>query len=123
MKIRKRIDSPKARLDVSSLDVPYLTEQDGILYLSIHVQPRASRAAVCGIYGDALKIAITAPPVDGKANKEVVAFLADLLGIAKREITVVSGQQSRAKWCRIGLLQMAEVRELIASAIGTGHER
>ena len=101
-----------------SPDMPYLTEQDGILYLSIHVQPRASRTALCGVHGASLKLAITAPPVDGKANKEVVSFLADLLGVSRREIVIVSGLQSRTKRCRIGQLQKEEVLKHIAFAIG-----
>jgi uncharacterized protein (TIGR00251 family) len=98
-------------------DLPYLAVQDGCLYLSIHVQPRASRTALCGVHGECLKLAITAPPVDGKANREVVNFLADLLGIARREIVIVSGLQSRTKRCRIGLLREEDVRKRIESAI------
>jgi uncharacterized protein len=98
--------------------MPFLTRQgDGCPYLTIYVQPRASRTGLCGIYGDSLKLAITAPPVEGKANKEVVAFLAALLKIPKKDITIVSGAQSRTKRCRIGSLTEGEVRERIASKI------
>ncbi len=98
--------------------MPYLTTQgDGSLYLSIHVQPRASRRAITGIHDGALKIAITAPPVEGKANKEVVAFLADFFKIPKREISIVSGLQSRKKRCRISLLSEHEIRALIAEEL------
>jgi len=83
--------------------MPFLSTQgDGSLHLCIHVQPRASRIGLCGIHGDALKLAISAPPVDGKANKEVIAFLAALLKIPKKEIVIISGLQSRTKRCRIG---------------------
>ena len=99
--------------------MPFLTRQgDGCPCLTVHVQPRASRTGLCGMYGDALKLAITAPPVEGKANKEVIAFLADLLKIPKRDITIISGAQSRTKRCRIGSLAEGEVRERIAARIG-----
>lgn len=98
--------------------MPFLTTKgDGSLHLCIHVQPRASRLGLCGIHGDALKLAITAPPVDGKANKEVIAFLAALLNIPKKEISIISGLQSRAKRCKIGLLTEDEVRKRIAEEI------
>jgi uncharacterized protein (TIGR00251 family) len=92
---------------------------DGCLCLTIHVQPRASRTGLCGIHGDSLKLAITAPPVEGKANKEVIAFLAAFLKIPKKDITIISGAQSRTKRCRITSLSEIEVRARIASAIGT----
>jgi uncharacterized protein len=98
--------------------MPFLSTQgDGSLHLCIHVQPRASRIGLCGIHGDALKLAISAPPVDGKANKEVIAFLAALLKIPKKEIVIISGLQSRTKRCRIGSLTEDEFRKRIAEEI------
>jgi uncharacterized protein len=98
--------------------MPFLnTQGDGSVQLCIHVQPRASRIGLCGIHGDALKLAIAAPPVDGKANKEVIAFLASLLQIAKKEIVITSGLQSRTKKCRIGSLTEGQVRERIAEGM------
>jgi uncharacterized protein (TIGR00251 family) len=69
---------------------------------ALRVQPRASRNAVAGTIaagaqGDAVKLAITAPPVDGKANAAVVEFLARLFGVAKSAITIVSGETGRNK--------------------------
>ena len=99
--------------------MPFLTPQgDGSLILSIHVQPKASRTGLCGIHGESLKLAITAPPVDGKANREIIVFLAALLKISKKEITIISGAQSRKKRCRIGSLTENEVRKRIAEEIG-----
>ena len=99
--------------------MPFLaTQGDGSLVLTIHVQPRASRTCLCGMYGNFLKMAIAAPPVEGKANKEVIAFLAALLKIPKKDITIASGAQSRTKRCRIGSLTEDEVRERIACKIG-----
>jgi hypothetical protein len=62
------------------------------------------------MYGESLKLAISAPPVEGKANKEVIAFLAGFFKIPKKEITIVGGLQSREKRCRIGSLSEAEAR-------------
>ena len=99
--------------------MPFLSSQtDGCLLLSLYVQPRASRTCLTGIHGDSLKIAITAPPVEGKANKEVIAFLAALFRIPKKKITITSGLQSRRKKCRICSLSEGEVRAGIAAQIG-----
>ena len=67
------------------------------VFLSCHVQPGAKRTAVAGVYGMALKISLAAPPVDGKANKELGVFLAKKLKLPKSAVTLVSGQTSRDK--------------------------
>ena len=59
--------------------------------LSVRVQPRASDSRVAGVHGDALKVRLTAPPVDGAANAALVELLADTFGIAERSITIVAG--------------------------------
>lgn len=65
--------------------------------LTIRVQPRAKGNEVSGWEGEALKIRLTAPPVEGKANKALVAFLAEKLGISKADVTIVTGQSGRTK--------------------------
>ena len=67
------------------------------LILSVRVQPKASRNAIQGVHGEALKVSLTAPPVDGAANKACVAFLAKKLGLAKSAIEILSGHTSRNK--------------------------
>lgn len=69
---------------------------EGIL-LSVYVQPRASRNQIAGIHGNALKIRLTAPPVDGEANKMCIQYLAKCLGLPKSEVEIVSGHTSRSK--------------------------
>jgi hypothetical protein len=69
---------------------------DGIVF-KIFVQPRASKNDIAGLHDDALKIRLTAPPVDNKANKMCVQFLAKQLGVSKSTLAVVSGQTSRSK--------------------------
>lgn len=65
--------------------------------LRLHVQPRASRSEIKGRHGEALKVRVTAPPVDGRANKAVIELLADTLGVPRSAITLHSGQGGRRK--------------------------
>lgn len=70
---------------------------DGHLLLTLHIQPGAKKTEIAGEYGDALKIRLAAPPVDGKANAALLAFVAERLGVAKSAVTLKSGQTSRRK--------------------------
>lgn len=80
----------------------WLREDGGdALILSVHVQPGAKQTAFAGLYGDALKLRLAAPPVDGKANAALCRFVADFCGVAKSEVTLLSGQTSRAKRVRV----------------------
>ena len=65
--------------------------------LTLHVQPRAARTEIAGLHGDALKIRLAAPPVDGAANEALIRFLAERLGVSRSAITLVSGATSRRK--------------------------
>jgi len=71
--------------------------RDGLATLTLHIQPGAKKTEVAGLYGDALKIRLAAPPVDGKANAALLAFVADRLGLAKSAVVLKSGQTSRRK--------------------------
>ena len=77
--------------------------QGNDLLLSVSIQPRARQDEICGVYGETLKIRITAPPVDGKANAHLIAFLARQCGVSKAAVTVISGESSRHKRLRIQL--------------------
>ena len=77
---------------------------------AVRVQPRASRNAVAGEMGDALKIALTAPPVEGKANEACVEFLAKLLKVPRSSVTIAAGETSRNKVIRVSGLSADEVR-------------
>jgi uncharacterized protein (TIGR00251 family) len=70
---------------------------DGSLLLSLHVQPGAARTELAGLHGDALKLRLAAPPIDGRANKAVVDFIAELLHLPKSAVVIRSGLASRAK--------------------------
>jgi uncharacterized protein (TIGR00251 family) len=65
--------------------------------LAIHAQPGAKRTGIAGIHGDALKVRVAAPPAEGRANDELIAFLAQALGLPKNNVTVVKGGASRRK--------------------------
>lgn len=75
----------------------FLTEKGSETLIAVHVQPKAAKNELAGVFQDRLKIRVCAPPVEGEANKRVIIFLAELLGIAKNEISLVKGGQSRQK--------------------------
>jgi uncharacterized protein (TIGR00251 family) len=78
--------------------MPYLrTLPDGSLLLNIFVQPRASSNQLGGVHNEALKIRLTTPPIEGRANKAAIAFLAKQLHLPKSAITIKSGLQNRQK--------------------------
>ena len=82
--------------------------------LSIYVQPRAARTEVAGQHGEAIKIRVAAPPVDGAANEELVRFLAERLGTPRSAVTIVSGATSRTKRVRISGMTDAEAISRLA---------
>ncbi len=73
----------------------------GEVVLELHVQPGASRTAVAGRHGDALKIRLAARPVEGAANAELVRFLAEAFGVPRRDVTIEAGAASRRKRVRV----------------------
>lgn len=75
--------------------------EDTTLFLHVQLQPRASRDSIVGPHGEYLKIKITTPPLEGRANKHLIKFLADCFDVAQREITIEKGEQSRIKLVRI----------------------
>jgi hypothetical protein len=89
----------------------------GIVRLTVHAQPGARRNAIVGVHGDALKIAIAAQPVDGKANDAIVAFLAESFDVPRRAVSVVSGQTARRKTFAIEGLSLADARERLSALL------
>ena len=69
--------------------------------LVLHVQPGAKRTEVSGLHGEALKIRLAAPPVDGKANEALLGFVADIFGVPQRGVELLRGGQSRHKMVRV----------------------
>jgi len=78
-----------------------LREVSGGVTLAVRAQPGAKKTAIVGVYGEGdsaqLKIAVQAPPVEGRANEALVAFLAERFGVPKRSVEIVSGEASRSK--------------------------
>ena len=77
-----------------------LANGDGVI-LRLHIQPGAKKTEIAGLHGEALKIRLAAPPVDGKANAALLAFLARLLDVPRAAISLESGHNSRHKTLRI----------------------
>ena len=77
--------------------MPHFSWQNDTLILHCHVQPKASRDEIVGLYNDALKIRIQAPPVDGKANEHLLAYLSKVFAVPRSQITLLRGQSSRRK--------------------------
>jgi len=89
---------------------------EGRALLTLHVQPGAKKTEVAGLYGDALKIRLAAPPVDGKANATLISFVADRLGLAKSAVHLKSGQTSRRKVLEVSAPPPDGEKRLLANA-------
>lgn len=90
---------------------------DGTVLIRVYVQPKASRSRLIGLHDGCLKLAVAAPPVDGKANKAVVKLLAGVLGVPVREVTVQSGLQSRKKLVAVNVPDVNEIRSMIETLL------
>ncbi len=92
--------------------IPVGETTSGVVF-NIRVIPRASRCELAGIQGDALKLRITAPPVEGAANKECVRFLSDILGVKKSQITIIAGHRSKNKKVSISGINRKDIEALV----------
>ena len=90
----------------------YAQAADGSLILTLHIQPGARKTEIAGLHGGALKIRLAAPPVDGKANAALIAFLAKACGVSKSAVALVSGDTCRAKRVRVSGADAARVAAL-----------
>ena len=89
-----------------------VSEREAGVRFTVRVQPRASRSEVCGVHGDALKVRISAPPVDGAANDALVDLLAESLGVARRAVRIVAGATGRSKVVDVDGVRAAQVLRL-----------
>ena len=87
-----------------------IQETAGGISFQVKVHPRAKKDAITGALGDALKLSLTAPPVEGRANEACVEFFVRLLKVPRPSITIASGQSSRLKVIRITGITAAEFR-------------
>jgi uncharacterized protein (TIGR00251 family) len=86
---------------------------------AVKVHPRARKNAITGTVGYAVKLALTAPPVDGKANQAVIEFFADLFDIPRSSVTIASGESSRNKVVRVAGLNKRTVEEGLADMLAS----
>ena len=89
--------------------------EDAVLF-KIKVQPRSSKNQICGLQSDALKIKLTAPPVDGAANAAILRFLAEQLSIPQSALKIISGQTSQHKLIRAEGLKLEQIMERLLPA-------
>lgn len=95
----------------------WLEEKNGFLIIHIHLQPRASKNEIVGVRGDALKIKITSPPVEGAANSLLIEFMAKKLGLAKSRIVIASGEKSRHKRLTVEGLSKIQAMEILDATV------
>ena len=93
--------------------IPLQVSVGGVNF-AVRVHPRAKKNAITGELGDALKVSLTAPPVDGRANEACIEFFAKLLNLPRSSVTIASGQTSRNKVIRVVGLSADELRKRIA---------
>lgn len=94
--------------------IPLRETETGIVF-SIRVVPRASRCEASGFQEDALKLRITAPPAEGKANTACIALLAELLGVKKGQVAIIAGHASRTKTVSVQGITAAEMAARMAA--------
>lgn len=84
----------------------------------VKVHPRARKNAITGVVGEALKLALTAPPVEGRANEACIAYLAEFLNVPRSSVTIAAGESRRQKLIRIAGLRAAQVEEKLRAILG-----
>lgn len=90
----------------------FIESPEGV-QISLYVQPGASKSEIVGEHNGKLKIKIKAPPVDGKANDEIIRFLSEILKVPKRQIEILRGDKSREKKVLVHSVSLAAVQSLI----------
>ena len=91
----------------------WIQETDDGVVFKARVQPRGSRNEIAGLQGDALKIKLTAPPVEGAANKMCIQFLAKCLNVRKSDVEIIRGQSSRTKKVLVKSVTRKKVESLV----------
>jgi uncharacterized protein (TIGR00251 family) len=95
----------------------WLRRRGAVATLTLHVQPGARKTEVAGLHGDALKIRLAAPPVDGKANAALIEFVANRLGLPKSAVRLTTGQTSRRKILEIDAVPSDAEQRLLPQRI------
>ncbi len=84
----------------------------------VKVHPRANKNAITGVIGDALKVALTSPPVDGRANEACVDFLSKFLNVPRSSVTIAAGETNRNKVIRVSGVSAAQIEAKLRGVIG-----
>jgi len=106
------------------MDVTDLFEKAGDAFVvHVHVQPGAGRSAVVGRHGDAVKIRVAAPPVEGRANAAAVGVIAEALGVKDADVELTSGEASRTKRFRVRGLDEEELDKRLRIALEEAQRR
>lgn len=95
------------------MTLPCLSVAPDGVYLQVVVQPRASKTAIAGLQGDELKVRLTSPPVEGAANKLCCAYFAKLCGVAKSNVSLISGDKNRHKRLLIEGVSVGEMERIL----------
>ncbi|MFQ5480146.1 MAG: DUF167 domain-containing protein [Thermodesulfobacteriota bacterium] len=99
---------------MSSSKFPFLEAGKEGTYIRLRIQPGASKKGISGLHGNALKIKLFAPPVEGAANKALIALLSKALGLKKSSIVITSGERSKDKRVLIEGVSLEELEEIFA---------
>jgi uncharacterized protein (TIGR00251 family) len=102
--------------------IPIHQSPSGVTF-AIRVHPRARKNAITSEAGDALKVSLTAPPVDGKANQGCIEFFANLLKVTRASVSIAAGQSSRNKVIRVAGLTSQEVERRLQACLRTQAEK
>ena len=98
--------------------MPLIRETTEGVTFAVKVHPRAKKNAITGELGDALKVSLTAPPVEGRANEACIEFFAELLRVPRSSVTIASGQSSRNKVIRVAGVTGQYVRGRLGGRAG-----
>ena len=93
--------------------IPLRESVTGVTF-AVRIHPRARKNAITGEVGDALKLSLTSPPVEGRANEACIEFFAKLLKVLRSSVTIASGQSSRSKVIRVTGISAAEIAKHLA---------
>ena len=96
-----------------------VSHQADAVVFAVKVHPRARRERISGIVGDALKVELTAPPIDGRANEACIRFLAEFLKVPRSSITIAAGASSRNKVIRVTGISASSIELRITEALKT----
>jgi uncharacterized protein len=100
-----------------------LTPAEGAIAFAVRVVPRAGRTAVAGVRGDALLVRLAAAPVEGAANDALIAFLATVFDLPRRDIAIVSGHKSRDKRVALAGLSESEITSRLEALLASTKDR